>query len=421
MGVEKVKASVDAAEKSVTQELQQHAQTVAQHPVVPKQGPAATAVKSTQEAEKSLDNLAKQGEKVTKLVSDPKVTEFLEKREEMLKAADKMDKAADRIETEAKFKEASALKPPTKILEDPGDVKDYSDDLDKQKLERQRKLDEQLIEGAAKKGNISEARKDLLIFGKRLGNAAMDFIKTISFVNHIIDAQKNAKFEERNEQLHDKVVESMAEKKKYMGPAAYAIYTHNPTVIATIDLPGVAPYGELGAFFNGTNSIAIDRGVSEEATARKVLRHEEYHRAAEIAGGSTVRWRDANGDPVVLSALVSRNFLEGLTESFAQQDESKLGNNSFSIAYPASVAAACCLQELIGREALEKAYFTGDFTGVREMVDKKLEEGAFINIISAGDGIAATSLILAFAKSKGIDTSQWYKNPLVMGVKQWLF
>jgi hypothetical protein len=245
----------------------------------------------------------------------------------------------------------------------------------------------------------------------------MDIADGMSFINKISENRKNGKFEERNEKIHGEVAGSMAEKEKYMGAEAYAAYKKNPTAIATIDLPGEAKFGELGVFFRGTNSIAIDREVDTEGQARVVIRHEEYHRAAEVAGGGSVRWRNEEGKPMTRTDAESRKLHEGITESLAQQDEAKRGNNSSVVYYAQAVVLACYIQEVVGREPLEKAYFTGDFTEVRKITDTKLGEGSFDKMMAIKDVRDASNFLATMAEAKGIDTAQWDKNELVERAK----
>ncbi len=415
-GAFKAAKSLDDAEGAL-KNLQQHAETAVQHPAIPKiapKDPAVTATESAKQAEKALSELSKQGDKVAALVGDPAVTALLTKRETAVKTLEKM-------EGEAEFRKAAAVKLPTKIFENSEDVKEYSQGLAEEKRGRQREMDEQLIRDAAAKGNISEAEKNLKIFGKRAGEFFMDLAAGMSFTNKIHENRENEKFEERNEKIHGEVAESMAEKEKYMGAEAYASYKKNPTVIATIDLPGEAKFGELGVFFRDTNSIAIDRAIDAPAQASVVIRHEEYHRAAEVAGGRSMRWRDEAGKPVTRTDVESKSLHEGLTESFAQQDESRRGNNSSIRSYPKEVFLVSYIQEVAGREPLEKAYFTGDFSEVRGIMDEKLGKGSFDRVIAITDATDAANMLATMAEAKGMDTSQWDKNPILERAKSRIF
>lgn len=411
-GAQKTLESVNKASDTLDV-LQQHAQKVEQHPAIPKvapKDPAVTAAESARQAEGAVKELGKQGEKVAAFVSDPAVAELVERREAALKKLEKM-------EGEAEYRNASAVKRPGKVFKDAAEVKEYSDKLDGEKKERQRKMDEQLVEEAAAKGNISEARKNLTIFGMRARNFFTDLAESLSFGDKIRESRKNRVFAERNERIHQEVVGGMEDKRKYMGEEGYAAYREAPTVMATINLPGDLKSGELGVFFRNTNSIAVDSEVKEEAQARCVIRHEEYHRASEIAGGRAIRWRGDDGKAVVPTDLQMLKTHEGLTEFLAQQDERALGREAAAVYYPREVVLACYIQEVVGREPLEKAYFSGDFTEVRRIMDGKLGAGSFEKVFAITDAKEAANFLVMLAEAKGMDTAQWDKNTIVERAK----
>ena len=71
------------------------------------------------------------------------------------------------------------------------------------------------------------------------------------------------------------------------------------------------------------------------------------------------------------------------------------------------------MQQLVGEEALRKAYLTGDFTEVRDIINKKLGEGTFEALLKMDKGVEALKFLVEKLKAIGIDTSEWNKNVIV--------
>ena len=210
------------------------------------------------------------------------------------------------------------------------------------------------------------------------------------------------------------------------------------------------PHTNLILLFSHYLPNAAMKGPAYEANARNLLAHEIFHYASFLGGGGTAfRWRERSGrrDGRICSWLH-----EGLTELHAQQLTRSRGFSPTVVAYPHETSVSFLLQQLVilgvaadpslmgrqamrdsgraalrgdmheaariterrGMEVLRQAYLSGDFTSVRNIVNRALGAGAFETLIAQRDGASALAYLEGRLERSGIDYERWYRNDPVM-------
>jgi hypothetical protein len=139
-----------------------------------------------------------------------------------------------------------------------------------------------------------------------------------------------------------------------------------------------------GLYYPGTNMIVVSPLEADQSTRREVMLHEMLHYSAFLGGGGQViRWRDDRNQPVVKAVTW---LDEGLTQFHTKEMLARHKENSPFISYASEVVAAQHLQRIAGAEPLRRAYLTGNFTEVREAVDKRLGKDTFLTLSSFARG-----------------------------------
>ncbi len=184
-----------------------------------------------------------------------------------------------------------------------------------------------------------------------------------------------------------------------LGPALAGRFARSPPVVTSESsrffsfyafLEG-SPMFAAGMYHPGTNHISInaDSFMDEDMSAAdrlNVLAHEMFHYASWLGGGSSIRYRDAQGGPALVSAMWLH---EGLTELAAQQLVRSHGQRPGRVAYANETTVSFYLQQLAGADVLGAAYLGGDFTEVRRRLDRQLGAGTFEALIATGGGAGA--------------------------------
>jgi hypothetical protein len=179
----------------------------------------------------------------------------------------------------------------------------------------------------------------------------------------------------------------------------------------------------LGAYVPESNAIIIPSEILSfsEADARHVVLHEELHYASYLGGGSTMRARDEDGNPLFFTnPPFSWSKQEGLTELTAQEICRERGFVPNMVGYPAEVITCYYMEQLLGeggRDILRSAYLSGDFTEVRSRLDAALGAGTFDELMFRRDGADALHFLLARMDERGIDHSGWDANPIVIAAR----
>lgn len=166
-----------------------------------------------------------------------------------------------------------------------------------------------------------------------------------------------------------------------------------------------------GRYYSGTNHVVVTVSRSE-ASAYKMVAHEQLHYAAYLGGGlEGMRWRGGEGEPVMRSEGWSVH--EGLTELLAIQLTRAHGHNPESVAYAQETATGFIIQQAVGEEPLRRAYLSGDFTEVRGLYDGRMGAGSFDSLMACGTAPEAYSLAVQHATAAGMDTAAWASDPVM--------
>jgi hypothetical protein len=156
-----------------------------------------------------------------------------------------------------------------------------------------------------------------------------------------------------------------------------------------------------GLYYPGTNMIIISPQAPDEASRREVMLHEMLHYSAFLGGGGqAIRWRDDRGQPVTLASVW---LDEGLTQYHTKEILAMAGLNPGTVTYAAETLVAFHLQNIAGAETLRRAYLTGDFTEVREEVDRQLGQYAFDTLMRQGTASDALATMRTMMAGTGIN------------------
>jgi hypothetical protein len=177
-----------------------------------------------------------------------------------------------------------------------------------------------------------------------------------------------------------------------------------------------------GRYIGGTNHIMIrddqphEEGIvvrdRTESRRRLTILHEQLHYAAWLGGGMDIRWRDGEGHPVIAGRVGWLH--EGLTEMHAQQIVRSHGHQPGYVSYPHETATGIYLQRLVGADTLRRAYLTGDFTQVRQALDRRLGAGTFDRLLQKRNGAEALSFLMGRMEAAGVRRTGWDRDAVIV-------
>lgn len=202
-------------------------------------------------------------------------------------------------------------------------------------------------------------------------------------------------------------------KSEFLGDTAFIRISKTPPFISfapgeVLDVITLA-YGSQwrGMFLDDTNHLIVHPFISDEETLRDTVTHELLHYASWLGGGGIDF--DLGGDKSVRSTWMH----EGITELFSRQLLRKNGFKMGMISYPAEQVVGFYVQQIAGADALREAYFSGDFSKVREIVDSKLGAGTLEAILGKERGAEALEYLSKKLLTAKIDIKAWDKDPIV--------
>ncbi len=184
----------------------------------------------------------------------------------------------------------------------------------------------------------------------------------------------------------------------------------------------------IAAYRIGTNVLQVqhvfDKEFGSEAFARERIAHELHHYAAYLEGGMQFRWRDDEGNAVFrkhgrhpFEGVRIDWFQEALTNMLAHTLLEAKGVAMTHRGYDLELLIALIVREITGEKELRGAYFSGDFTQIRRIMNEKLGEGSFERIIGRpdenGERMGARELIEK-AEGAGINLGRLYSSRIVM-------
>gem|GEM_PF-2288641 len=199
------------------------------------------------------------------------------------------------------------------------------------------------------------------------------------------------KLVEQNEILKNEALFWMD--REYLGREVFTRMQKTPPLLVTfVSFP--TPYFEslVGAYHLGTNCIHTDEEMltSFEEIQPRILQisHELHHYAAWLGGGMGIRWRDSEGKP---------HFRKRVKHWFGKNVKNESLHESFTITLTNQVAyerrgfweaagedeliLGLMLQGIAGKDITKKAYFSGDYSEVFSLVERKLGEGTFSEML----------------------------------------
>jgi hypothetical protein len=148
-----------------------------------------------------------------------------------------------------------------------------------------------------------------------------------------------------------------------------------------------------------------------------IIAHEQAHYLAALNGGLGVVTDDGKMDmrwQVGARKMNGAAWLhEGLTELLTQQIIRSSGINSKMVGYSREVILCHYLQMVVGRDILEKAYLSGDFTKVKNKLDGSLGHGTFEELLSKRMTLMADIFLTKVLEHNGIDYRSWEDNEII--------
>ena len=148
----------------------------------------------------------------------------------------------------------------------------------------------------------------------------------------------------------------------------------------------------IAAYRIGTNVLQVQHVFDDEfgsvAFGRERIAHELHHYAAYLEGGMRFRWRDEEGKAVFrkhgrhpFEGVRIDWFQEALTDMLAQTLLESKGVAMTHKGYGAEMLIALLVREIAGEKELRRAYFSGDFTQVRKIMNERLGAGSFEKMV----------------------------------------
>jgi hypothetical protein len=207
----------------------------------------------------------------------------------------------------------------------------------------------------------------------------------------------------------------------FLGETVYRRYSGTPPIVTGEDdswlrAMALATGGyHPGTYYPGTNHIIVGayEANREEGDVLKLLAHEQLHYAAYLGGGQTVRWRDDSGAAILQPRVGGWNIHEGTTELLANELARANGYSPSGVAYTYETSVCFALEQVVGQEPLRRAYFSGDFTEVRRLMDERLGAGTFDALMACSSAPDAFSLIMGKVGAAGVDYHSWESNPIM--------
>jgi hypothetical protein len=205
--------------------------------------------------------------------------------------------------------------------------------------------------------------------------------------------------------------------REYLGDVIYGRFVATAPILVAIDDVGGLLYNALALYLEDSNCLFMVGEARTEADKRHKMAHELHHLCSRLGGGSRgIRWINEHGEPMVMTQVTW--FNEGVTEILAQQMTREHGYEPTFVGYSYEPIVAFYLQQLVGLETLKIAYFTGDFTEVRRIVNQRVGEGTFEQILQLeGSPRVASSAALEFLVGRlnaaGIFYSEWERNSII--------
>ena len=157
---------------------------------------------------------------------------------------------------------------------------------------------------------------------------------------------------------------------------------------------------EAGLFIPKTNKIIL-LPTGGENDRKMVMAHEILHYCNELGCGGEMRALDNTG---ISQELENDGWLdEGMTELHAQQKARKKGVVPTYISYEDCVMASLFIQRLAGSKLVKHAYLHGDYTKVRDILDKKIGYGKFDQMVKMKEALDALVVMAKEAGRRGFE------------------
>jgi hypothetical protein len=180
-----------------------------------------------------------------------------------------------------------------------------------------------------------------------------------------------------------------------------------------------------GGLFPDTNIVMVNSkggcgGSGEVACAQNeegILTHELHHYAAYLGRGAAMpddMWIAAK-DGTVLGLDVYW-LDEGLTELYSDRFGGKHGMPADKVAYPFEVVAVSLIEQLTSPKEMKEAYFSGNFSTIRDEMDARFGEGAFEKIMESENGIEAIRGIKSLVEKEGLGWEPLLGEPTIQKI-----
>jgi len=171
--------------------------------------------------------------------------------------------------------------------------------------------------------------------------------------------------------------------------------------------------------YTSSHYIAIRHNPDLTADDRSaIIAHEQAHYLAALNGGLGEVTEDGKMDmrwQVGIRKMNGATWLhEGLTEMLTQNAIRENGVSSRKVGYPREVIVCLYLEKLVGRDLLEKAYLSGDFTKVANKLDSELGHGTFEELLMKRMTFMADIFITKAMGELGIDHRSWEGGQIFM-------
>lgn len=182
----------------------------------------------------------------------------------------------------------------------------------------------------------------------------------------------------------------------YLGYEASRLFARFPPWISEVSEQFFKLYDTentvFGLYFPGSNHVIINSMPRTEADRIKTIIHELFHYISRLGGGGFIFTLESEKQS---PKRYIKWLDEGLTEMHAQELARANGVNFKNESYPLEVLFVKELRKLVGAEVLKKAYLTGDFTGVKSLLDHELGLGTFDKLLSSSSALEAIRILLS--------------------------